>query len=111
MCFRASNTRKYIAKRDIKVYKEVTELFYNRKRIENECVSYFRSYRYTKNVTCEKVNLVLTYDDRIYKGYHSFINKSPFTNAIFIIPKGAEYYINRWRNERVSNTIKFIDGY
>lgn len=125
---------RHIAEEDIICYKIFLnkDIFFTRssflgfkcgERKIKKLSSLFRDFKYIPYQKPEDINIYIGYDEytlcyRIYKGYHSFatLDRAKYewediqdTSIIeCIIPKGAEYFINKY-NLIVSSTIIVTD--
>lgn len=105
MCWIDKQCIKYIANKDITVFKIM------RKAGINKCVSLVKEfeYKYEQLYTLDK-EIVVGFIDSLYiihKGFHSYVEGAVGVNKNYtvkcIIPKGSEYYIDK--DEIVSNQI------
>lgn len=120
MCFEMTKSmQKMIATEDIICYKHLkTPTFTERMKLPLKGYAIIRDYCYIIGKRPKTVKLKPQRDPwqygpngmSIYEGYHSFIRstKRNEVNAIFIIPKGAEYYMNRVTGHYVSSDIIFV---
>lgn len=126
MCFNITDKKRYTAKNDITVYKEITltgtcgyvRSYYTKNVYEQGVLNTLRSMKagrqlkrvpYRERFVAWLTGSVSTFDGTVSIGFHSFktAKKDSYlkTNAVFTIPKGAKYYMNGV--EFVSNKIIF----
>ena len=113
MCFIVTNKRVKIAKKNIVCYKFSAV---NQQGKDFTFLPYFQNcFTYKKNKPTLKVELTITDDNEINRGYHSYNTlKACRDNSMsktrigkFIIPKGTRYYESKEYDEYVSESLIF----
>ena len=102
MCLATEQGRPFIADKEIKVYKEC-------RITDNKLFGYYqRDYQYSKNETSELILEKGLLNNYVNVGLHANIDLYSWRhNTMWIIPKGAKYYISKNKTEIVSNKLNF----